>query len=606
MGKELLQRIVMPEVKDRDCRKLFLRFGQVECAAFGEALVVMNELYFNTWMNLFAAKKWFHYGDIGNLFLKLDIKGDFCVEIVGSNQNAAYGHIDNRLVLKEFKNNQEEISIKIENPSVYDAVYFVIRYRKDAPCRFVSAGWYTDKPSARENRLAIVICTYKRETYIQRAIAMFEDYLEENEALRKRMHLFVIDNGQTLDLKQGSEYVSVFHNINAGGAGGFARGLIEACKAEEEYTRCLFMDDDVEIIPESFYRTLVLADYLKEKYKEANINGAMLDLYRKNIFFENLAVEDGLWVHPYHPEANLIKFEEILRINDIPESAYQNNCAKVNAAWFYSCFLMDKKKSINDLPLPVFIRGDDVEYGRRRFGQTFIQLNGVCVWHAPFYYRIGKVTEAYYMFRNMFIINALYSDGFKGNFVCYYYSRFQYSLNTYDYISAQLYIVALKDILMGSRIFDEDVREITNKVNIIAKEQREPVDDFYELKIVKDKPFNYSKAKKLCVRLIQACYKCMPFLKCILKRNGMNLAQEWYPPVETFLVKRKVKVYNLLNKTSVVREFDYRTERQLKRQFKELISEIEKNYDSLLEDYRANFSRLTSYDFWKKYLELED
>ena len=70
--------------------------------------------------------------------------------------------------------------------------------------------------------------------------------------------------------------------------------------------------------------------------------------------------------------------------------------------------------------------------------------------------------------------------------------------------------------------------------------------------------------------------------------------------------KRKVKVYNLLNKTSVVREFDYRTERQLKRQFKELISEIEKNYDSLLEDYRANFSRLTSYDFWKKYLELED
>ena len=605
MSKKLLQRVVMPGVKDRDCRKLFLRFNQAECEAFGTPLVAMNELYFNTWMNLFAAKKWYRYGNVENLFLRLDIKGDFCVEIVGSNQNAAYGHLDERLVFEEFRNNQEERYIKIENPFVYDAVYFVIRDRKNAPCRFLSAGWYTDTTPVRENKLAVVICTHKREAYIHKAIAMFENYLAENEKLRNRMHLFVIDNGQTLELSRSSEYVSVFHNINAGGAGGFARGLIEACRSKEEYTRCLFMDDDVEIIPESFYRTLVLADYLKEKYKEAIISGAMLDLYRKNIFFENLAVEDGLWVHSYHPEVNLIKFDEILNVNHIPDSVYENSSVKVNAAWFYSCFPVDKEKSINDLPLPVFIRGDDVEYGRRKFGRLFIQLNGICVWHAPFYYRIGKATDTYYMFRNMFIVNALYSDQFKKKFAGFYHPIFQYSLNTYDYISAKLYIEALKDILKGSRIFDEDVEDIIKVINKIAEEKREDVDDFYELNLVKNKIFKYSKLKKICVRMIQAGYKCMPVLKCALKRNGMNLAQEWYPPVETFLVKRKVKVYNLLNSTSVLREFDYHMEKQLKKEYRKLISEIEKNYDSLLEDYRENFPRLTSFDFWKKYLKLE-
>ncbi|NBJ92679.1 glycosyltransferase [Parablautia muri] len=605
MGKELLQRVVMPGVKERDCQKLFFRFSQTECMAFGEPLVALNELYFNTWMNLFAAKKWFHYGAVRNLFLKLDIKGDFCVEIVGSNQNAAYGHIDEKLIFEEFRDNQEERYIKIDNPAAYDAVYFIIRDRKDAPCRFRSAGWYTDIPPVRENILAIVICTYKREAYIHKAMAMFENYLSENEALRNRMHLFVIDNGKTLDLSRSNEYVTVFYNINAGGAGGFARGLIEACRAREDYTRCLFMDDDVEIIPESFYRTLVLADYLREEYKDAVINGAMLDLYHKNIFVENLAVEDGLWVAAYHQGANLTEFEEILKVNDIPESVYHNKRSKANAAWFYSCFPMDKEKSINDLPLPVFIRGDDVEYGRRKFGKAFIQLNGICVWHAPFYYRVGKATEAYYMSRNMFMINALYSDGFKKNFGRLYSAGFRYSLDTYDYVSAQLYIRALEDVLKGSRVFDEDVQEIAETVGRIAEEAREPVTDFYELKAVKDKPFHYARLKRICVRLIQVCYKCVPASKCVLKRKGMNLAQEWYPPVETFLIKRHVKVYNLLNKTSVLREFDYHMERKLKKQFRKLLAEIEKNYDSLLKDYRTNLPRLTSFDFWKKYLNLE-
>ncbi len=605
MNENLLQRIVMPGIRDRDCRDLFFRFDTVECQAFGETYVKMEELYFNTWMNLFAAKKWFHYGALENLFLKLDVTGDFSVEIVGSRRNTVFFHIDEKLLFQEYKNNHGEVLIEIEHPSQYDAVYFILRYRKAAPCKFVSAGWYTKTPPVRENRLGVVVCTYRRENYISRTIAKFEDFMSENEALRERLHLFIVDNGQTLEAGRRNEYVDIFHNINAGGAGGFTRGLIEVCRTGENYTRCLFMDDDVEIIPESFYRTLILADYLKEVYKNATINGAMLDLYRRTFFYENLAIEDELWVHPYHAEADLLDFNEILRVNDTPDSVFQDAGAKTDAGWYYSCFPMDQEKSIDNLPLPIFIRGDDVEYGRRQFGQVFIPLNGICVWHAPFYYRVSKITSEYYLLRNMFLINALYKDDFKSAFAGLYRKQFKYNIDTYDYVSARLNIKALEDILKGSRIFEESPLDITRKLKEMAEEPYEKVPDSYELAAVKDKPFCYNKLKKLCVRLIRLCYRLLPWTKCIIKQKGMNLAQEWFPPTETFLIKKRVRVYNLLSHTSTVREFDYRQEKQLKRRFGALLSEVEERYDSLLADYRGNFKRLTSYEFWKKYLRLE-
>ena len=43
------------------------------------------------------------------------------------------------------------------------------------------------------------------------------------------------------------------------------------------------------------------------------------------------------------------------------------------------------------LPLPVFIRGDDVEYGLRLYmrGVDTIVMPGIAVWHEPFYLKIG-------------------------------------------------------------------------------------------------------------------------------------------------------------------------------------------------------------------------
>lgn len=142
--------------------------------------------------------------------------------------------------------------------------------------------------------------------------------------------------------------------MNAGGAGGFTRGLIEVMKLNAGYTRVLFMDDDVEIFPESFYRTLALSDYLKEEYKDAFINGAMLDLYRKSDFLKPGSA-NGLWVEAFHRGQEL-KYDNVLKINQIPAEIFNDASRKVDTAWWFHCFDISlAQKTVSRLPF--FQRG---------------------------------------------------------------------------------------------------------------------------------------------------------------------------------------------------------------------------------------------------------
>ena len=88
---------------------------------------------------------------------------------------------------------------------------------------------------------------------------------------------------------------------------------------------------------------------------------------------------------------------EACLLNEVEESAEYN-------AWWYCCFPLEIVTEEN-LPLPLFIRGDDVEYGIRNMKQLIL-MNGICVWHEPFENKYSSFLE-YYIIRNQLITNAL-------------------------------------------------------------------------------------------------------------------------------------------------------------------------------------------------------
>lgn len=112
-----------------------------------------------------------------------------------------------------------------------------------------------------EVKIALNICTFQREEFIHRNLSLLQasDFFNpDNPQYYGRLHIFVVDNGSSLQLPE-SLYVHCIYNRNTGGSGGFQRGIEEIRKRNEGFTHVIFMDDDVAFDISSFY---LLFDFL--------------------------------------------------------------------------------------------------------------------------------------------------------------------------------------------------------------------------------------------------------------------------------------------------------------------------------------------------------
>src|SRR5205823_954111 len=76
--------------------------------------------------------------------------------------------------------------------------------------------------------------------------------------------------------------------------------------------------------------------------------------------------------------------------------------------WWFMAFPLRVVERVG-LPLPFFLRCDDIEYGCRLQGAgvPVAPVPGVAVWHAPFYLKT-RGWQNYYEFRNMLALCALH------------------------------------------------------------------------------------------------------------------------------------------------------------------------------------------------------
>jgi hypothetical protein len=79
--------------------------------------------------------------------------------------------------------------------------------------------------------------------------------------------------------------------------------------------------------------------------------------------------------------------------------------------WWYMCM---PSHAADELPLPMFIKMDDVEFGIRRM-QDHIVINGIGIWHDSFESKTNPVIDYYFHRRNLLIFDALHNrkNGFR-------------------------------------------------------------------------------------------------------------------------------------------------------------------------------------------------
>ncbi|GEM_PF-6042476 len=288
--------------------------------------------------------------------------------------------------------------------------------------------------------LAVVICTFEREDRLRHTLdVLFSREVGSIETLE--LFVFVVDQARTLKRQDYPESwpLTIYYQNNLGGAGGFTRGLMEAMDQGKEWI--LFMDDDATPDPLSFK---LLNDYILGNPSGLYaLHGAMFSEEQPDVIYEagaTLKQPDGRSFDIVKRLANYAPTKPIVEDPKLAE-----NMDIDYGAWWFFCFPREVPEQLG-LPLPLFIRGDDREYGLRmkKQGIPTIPLPGLRVWHPS---HTEKASTWYLLFkwRNILITKALHCESSRWTLSFEFFQRAFYRLLCGRYDIAEHMILGLEE-----------------------------------------------------------------------------------------------------------------------------------------------------------------
>lgn len=368
---------------DNTTRGLYFNIQGVWKLVDGKLILGDNgKVDFLTYFNSFSIKKWKKYTFLEFFKIRVIAKGKKNIEIYSIDKKKEFII---RSVISE--NIMSEIIVDIRD---IEGELLGIRISAENGCSIEKIQYWGSFSSFQKLQINTVICTYKREKYVKRNVQKLHEYAKENNWL----HVLVIDNGQTLS-EMKNKYVTILHNPNYGGSGGFTRGLIE-CIEENKSDYVILMDDDIQLDPRIFQRVRSFLGALKDSYKDCFFAGAMLCMEKPLLQYECIAYWNGIRPISYGRNFDLSQKKYLL------QNEKEKNQENQYAAWWFCALPLRRVKEIG-LPLPIFIKGDDIEYSLRN-GKEILSLNGIGVWHEEFNKKNADWIT-YFVDRNMLMLH---------------------------------------------------------------------------------------------------------------------------------------------------------------------------------------------------------
>lgn len=433
--------------------------GRVQTLDPGLLLAEDARVSFNAYLNCFYEHYWAGHAPVRELTLRLFGQGEVVVEFFRALPDGSdYGIGRQRVALDPQQGATATVALD-PAPAGAGRVFFEITAASRAAIR---AGWLeTSTPPRQPVRLGIGLCTFEREAQLA---ANLRRLVRSAYWRWAGPRVVVVNQGRRFAsaemarvLAEEPEAITVIDQSNLGGVGGFTRAAIELLRGGE-CSHVLFMDDDIEFDPAVLVTTHAFA---ARATAPTVIGGAMVDLFRPTTMYEAGAVVDA---------DNILRAALHDRPLDGPallqELAREVPC-HFNGWWY--CAIPAALFREHGLPLPVFIRGDDMEFGTRlmRRGVPSVSLPPVAVWHEPFYSK-PPGWQRYYDLRNRLIF-ASCNQGFvrlDSSFVLL--RRLVDSLLKHDYQHAGLVVRAIEDFLAGPAALDRPMDALHQDIAALA------------------------------------------------------------------------------------------------------------------------------------------
>ena len=555
---------------------------------------------FESYYNCLPMAKWKKYTFASNFKLRLKFKGKGALEFTEYYRNSK--NVNRATILRVSLNSKTKKEIVIDIPdSDKPLIAFKITALDDF---YIYSGCYMAEVPADEVqkvRISLVSTTFKKEEYIKKNIRLLkENAFAPDSDIKDDLFVHVIDNGRTLDAAAlEGERLKIYPNKNVGGAGGFTRGMIEAQKLDPKPTHVLLMDDDVLIMCESIFRTFYLLRIIRPEYKDAFVSGAMFDYDLREKQYEDVGYvhrEDASY-GPLKDRLDMNNIDALLRNEEMSARTHTDSYA----GWWYCCIPMTAIEK-NGLPLPVFVRGDDVEFSLRNKAQ-FITMNGICIWHVGFAGKFNAAMELYQVHRNSFIIQAASGICQDIDFMKRLKTLFWKEITRFAYNNAEQILDSIDDFLKGPKFLKNLNGEESIKAHGAKNDKLVPISEFPpEYNICKGDPYSYKRLNKFqkAVYVLTINGHLLPDF--MLRRWPEVIAFDWFfVPGKNFRRRRLIAV-NPNDNTACLREIDRRRCFELIKHYIRTMENYKIRHTATERAYSKAFKTMTTEKFWKEYL----
>lgn len=564
----------------------------------GEIIICAGgKLATDTYFNGFSIRKWKKYTKISDLFLKIRVKGT-CNIFVRCDYRTEYGIAAHALAHTETEPCEQEVLIDLSDFLDHDGmISFDVQVNQDT---VIYNAEYVCTAEPTNVNIALAVCTFKREKYVYR---LMQDYQEMNH---DGIRLFISDNGKTLK-NPIVDGIHLFPNKNYGGAGGFTRCMLEVkrynLRADAPLTHIVLMDDDILLDIRVIHRLKAFLQMRKAEYDNYFVCGAMCSLDEPDLQYErNSVFRGGNNFQQRGAGYRLTSHRDCVINEEDDELTYFRQCT---AGWWFCCFAV-KMYNENNYPFPCFFRGDDIEYALRN-GSRVITLNGLNVWHEPFYKKYSNTAENYYLPRNALVINLLYRTDPIRDSLMYLNERMKSCLIQYDYDGLRLLNRAMEDFFKGPDFFANTDAEKLNKELSAMNHKMIPFKEALEEYDYGDIVFqanDYSDSNRFVKFVRKLTLNGYLIPKCFYKDfrvSGVGFRGRAY----SYFRRKRVFNADTFGYCGYFTEIDKKQAWKLYMEYRRNVKYLKKHFQELQNLYTLKFPYLQTEKFWVDYLEID-
>jgi galactofuranosylgalactofuranosylrhamnosyl-N-acetylglucosaminyl-diphospho-decaprenol beta-1,5/1,6-galactofuranosyltransferase len=216
---------------------------------------------------------------------------------------------------------------------------------------------------------------------------------------------------------------------------------------EPDCEQILFMDDDILLEPDSVLRAVAFSRFSR---KPMIVGGQMLSLQARSQLSTMGEVVDRnafLWRNAPGTEPHHDLSDRTLR-----QTAWLHRRTDVDYNAWWMCLIPRVVAEDLGLPLPLFIKWDDAEYGlrARARGYRTATVPGIAIWHMSFLEKDDTSDwQAYFHYRNRFVAAALHGPQNPRALLLDTVKRTMRHLLLMEYSAVALQEMALRDFLAG-------------------------------------------------------------------------------------------------------------------------------------------------------------